>query len=321
MKGSNLYPPLLVIGLAVGMIWVAWLLSEHKLADNSDTTLSAQRGWGSPPIGEVDLLQYLHADLRRRGSDGRSQGSAVPNIAGTLRGVREAMRERFADLCAGVEHGLPREMCPFIEVRQCVGEGCFVDGIRRAGAPFDLFSAPGAAVRQRTAASGQPFLAETTWIFTVPCRAQVEAAEPHYSDLRVGERLYALSYAGEGTFRYLTQRGQRNSALDDQVQHTDCPDYWDRSESWTRLRAADGRTGWARVSDELQGTSIHEPPILDDNWPETLPASFDPFAAKGPCVRTSTGRLMAPRSPCFSKTACYVVRPQAGNLGTYSWAR
>ena len=127
------------------------------------------------------------------------------------------MRERFADLCAHVEHGLPRGMCPFIEVRQCVGSGCFVDGIRRAGAPFDLLSAPGAATREWTAATGQAFLAETNWIFTVPCRAQVEVTEPHYSDLRVGERSYALSYAGEGTFRYLTKRGQRNSAVGDRV--------------------------------------------------------------------------------------------------------
>jgi hypothetical protein len=282
MKGANLYPPLLVIGLALGMVWVAWLLSGHKLADSSDTAVSGELGWGSAPIGEVDLFQHLHADPRRRRADGRVQASAVLNVGGNLRVVREAMRERFADLCARVEHGLPREMCPFIEVRQCVGSGCFVDGIRRAGTPFDLFSSPGAAVREWTAAVGQPFLAETTWIFTVPCRAQVQAAEAHYSDLRVGERLYALSYAGEETFRYLTQRGQRNSAVGDRVQHTDCPDYWDRSESWTRLRAADGRTGWARVSDELQGTSIHEPPILDDGWPETLPATFDPFAAKGP---------------------------------------
>jgi hypothetical protein len=101
-------PPALIIGVAVGLIALVWLLSDRQFADRPDTSVSQRQAPEPRAREEKDFLQWLRSDPRRRGTDGRARAYAVPDVAGTLRVVREAMGERFADLCAHLEHGLPR---------------------------------------------------------------------------------------------------------------------------------------------------------------------------------------------------------------------
>jgi hypothetical protein len=278
-----------ILGLPVVLV-VGWLVFEFSrpqddVADSTDPPPASVGDAGQLPASaakeSVDLVEFLGSRASRGGLHVADRLVSSPNVAQGLLALRDSTHPRFADACARMAPELPQGMCPFIEVRQCVGSGCFVDGIRRAGAPFDLFSAPGAPVREWTAARGQPFLAETTWLFTVPCRAIVDYVDPNYGGLRVGEKAYALSYVGEGTYRYATPRGIRAATVTDEVRHVDCADHWDRSEIWIRLRAEDGTTGWTPATDALQGTSNHEPPIPDADWPIALGASRIPSMPRG----------------------------------------
>ena len=172
------------------------------------------------------------------------------------------MSARFAESCAKAGRSIGPLACPYREVATCTGETCFVDGARQAEEAVPLFQAPGSERRVYTVSAGEHVYAETTDVYVVPCRSTVLGGWP---DVDIGETVYRLGYAGEGTFRYWTTRGVLGAWLD--TTFRDDPGCVTQSETWVRMRTRSGIVGWTPEQFGFSGASSSGGP-MDDPAPE-----------------------------------------------------
>lgn len=185
-------------------------------------------------------------------------GRAPPQI----RQSSSTMTRRFSTACTAAGSRVGPLPCPFRETPSCLGEGCAVDGPRRAMALIQLFEEPGSEILAATVTAGDVVIAETTDVFVVPCSAVARRSE---GPLQRGQIIYRLGDGGEESHRYWANDRIYLSPAGFEVDDVagTCSG---ASEEWVRLRTMSGKSGWLLTSSDIEGGVRRWNESLEIGW-------------------------------------------------------
>ncbi|NDR55398.1 peptidoglycan-binding domain-containing protein [Aliiruegeria sabulilitoris] len=218
----------------------------ERIARDHPESIPGQKLLSGEVLGPLDPVSIAF-ELSQAGPSAGSMTQAVDDKVQPL--GDELMRARFADNCAQARLTGPDPACPYVEQNSCSGEGCRTTGIVMARQRFSTSRQPGGDASSFTAGAGEYLVNLETRIYTVPCPGTVKSS---WEGIAPGTAVHQLSYAGEGTYRFLLDGKIRAQGVEDGIElASGCEP---RSEVWRRLRNASGLEGWTEKDfDALRG--------------------------------------------------------------------